>query len=92
MHSCPDCGQACVCGGDLDDLLWGDDSEEALACEHVCGPEADDLEDLGMPGYEEDGQSHCRVCGCSEFNACPGGCIWATPDLCSRCVSNEVTR
>lgn len=86
MHSCPDCGQACVCGGDLDDLLWGDDSEEALACEHDCGPEADDLEDLGMPGYEEDGPARCRVCGCSEFNACPGGCTWATPDLCSRCA------
>jgi len=30
----------------------------------------------------------CRSCGCTEDNACPGGCIWATPaaDLCSRCA------
>jgi len=28
----------------------------------------------------------CRVCGCSEFNACPGGCSWVDKDLCSACV------
>jgi hypothetical protein len=28
----------------------------------------------------------CRVCGCSWFNACPGGCSWVEPDLCSQCV------
>jgi hypothetical protein len=28
----------------------------------------------------------CRVCGCSEFNACPGGCAWVEEDLCSTCV------
>jgi hypothetical protein len=28
----------------------------------------------------------CRVCGCSETRACPGGCIWAEADLCSRCA------
>lgn len=31
----------------------------------------------------------CRVCGCSEFNACEGGCIWAEPDLCSRCALED---
>jgi hypothetical protein len=29
----------------------------------------------------------CRVCGCTDDRACPGGCSWAEPDLCSRCVS-----
>ena len=28
----------------------------------------------------------CRVCGCTDAEACPGGCIWAEPDLCSRCA------
>jgi hypothetical protein len=30
----------------------------------------------------------CRVCGCSEFNACPGGCSWVEEDLCSACASS----
>ena len=25
----------------------------------------------------------CRVCGCSEFFACEGGCSWQEPDLCT---------
>lgn len=28
----------------------------------------------------------CRVCGCTESNACEGGCYWVEPDLCSRCL------
>ena len=28
----------------------------------------------------------CRVCGCTEHEACPGGCTWAEPGLCSECV------
>lgn len=30
----------------------------------------------------------CRVCGCTEDAACPGGCSWAdkTKTLCSRCA------
>ena len=28
----------------------------------------------------------CLSCGCSELEPCPGGCIWATENLCSRCV------
>jgi hypothetical protein len=28
----------------------------------------------------------CRVCGCTDERACPGGCIWAEPNLCSRCA------
>jgi hypothetical protein len=27
----------------------------------------------------------CRVCGCTERNACPGGCSWVDVDLCSQC-------
>lgn len=28
----------------------------------------------------------CRVCGCTENNACLGGCHWVEEDLCSQCV------
>jgi len=27
----------------------------------------------------------CRVCGCTEERACPGGCCWVEVDLCSAC-------
>jgi len=28
----------------------------------------------------------CRVCGCSDNNACAEGCSWVESDLCSTCV------
>jgi hypothetical protein len=28
----------------------------------------------------------CRVCGCTDEEACEGGCSWVEPDLCSACV------
>lgn len=31
----------------------------------------------------------CRECGCSETLACPGGCGWAEPDLCTACVQDR---
>lgn len=31
----------------------------------------------------------CRVCGCTEDNACVGGCYWVDTDLCSECVGKE---
>jgi len=27
----------------------------------------------------------CRVCGCTDEHACPGGCSWVQEDLCSAC-------
>lgn len=30
----------------------------------------------------------CRVCGCTEHNACDGGCCWVGEDLCSSCVAS----
>ena len=39
----------------------------------------------------EAGVEHaCVGCGCSESRACPGGCVWATPNLCSRCAGVEL--
>lgn len=32
----------------------------------------------------------CRVCGCTEKNACqPYGCSWVKEDLCSACVEKK---
>ena len=28
----------------------------------------------------------CRICGCDDSHACPGGCYWVQTDLCSACV------
>lgn len=27
----------------------------------------------------------CRVCGCTWYNPCAGGCYWVEEDLCSQC-------
>lgn len=32
-------------------------------------------------------ERRCRVCGCTEQQACPGGCSWAGADLCSSCAA-----
>lgn len=32
-----------------------------------------------------DGEQRCRVCRCTDWEACPGGCVWVEDDLCSRC-------
>lgn len=31
----------------------------------------------------------CRVCGCTDHNACDGGCHWVEEDLCSSCADWE---
>jgi len=40
----------------------------------------------------------CLICGCTDSNACEGGCEWlrfeevlhGTPDICSKCITREV--
>lgn len=47
---------------------------------------------LLMPLLEQalDGQRRCRVCGCSDNNACiPFSCYWVEDDLCSACAGKE---
>jgi hypothetical protein len=34
-------------------------------------------------------QQRCRVCGCTQDRACPGGCYWVEPNLCSNCSDRE---
>jgi len=31
----------------------------------------------------------CRVCGCTQERACPGGCYWVEADLCSACAETR---
>jgi hypothetical protein len=33
----------------------------------------------------------CRVCGCTDDNACEGGCVWANSGatLCSQCIDAD---
>ncbi len=32
------------------------------------------------------GRRTCRICGCWQLNACPGGCSWVEANLCSACA------
>lgn len=32
-------------------------------------------------------ERRCRVCSCTELQACPGGCSWVGTDLCSSCAT-----
>jgi hypothetical protein len=34
----------------------------------------------------------CRTCGCSEEDACEGGCSWVGPNLCSSCIPTKPPR
>jgi PRTRC genetic system protein A len=35
---------------------------------------------------EDETETTCRVCGCTESTPCEGGCEWVEPDLCSACA------
>ena len=69
----------CHCGGDIDDILFGDETEEAWLCSHCDGKEFDDDDryDLIADDY-----------GC-EF---PGKCLMAGPHLRSECHTVEMVR
>lgn len=42
-HSCPNCGQECYCGGDIDDINM-EDTEEEEGCTHCFLEEDSDEE------------------------------------------------
>lgn len=42
MHSCPECGQACYCGGDIDDHE-NENAEDG--CTHGCDPAEADFDE-----------------------------------------------
>lgn len=43
----------------------------------------------GQPMAEGVAKRTCRVCGCTDDQACEGGCSWVEEDLCSKCVPAE---
>lgn len=68
---------------DLEEDELEEDEEEDELEEDEEGPDPDFLDD-----DEEalvDGP-RCVGCGCSKYDPCEGGCVWASEDLCSRCV------
>lgn len=54
-HECPDCGLACYCGGDIDDILL-DDDDAVNGCTHCLHEDVreDDCDDFDE-GIEEGG-------------------------------------
>ena len=36
------------------------------------------------------GRPTCRICGCTDYLACPGPCWWADEDVCSSCFSATI--
>jgi hypothetical protein len=41
---------------------------------------------LADQGIDLSDEPPCRECGCSDSLACPQGCGWTQPDLCSACA------
>lgn len=39
-----------------------------------------------MSPESEPQEPACRICGCTEFAPCPGGCAWIEQGLCSACA------
>lgn len=48
--------------------------------------QADERALLAEAGVELPDEPACRECGCSDSLACPDGCGWAQPDLCTTCA------
>ena len=40
--------------------------------------------------FELRDEPKCRICGCTQNNACEGGCYWVEEDLCSKCAMKKV--
>jgi hypothetical protein len=59
-HTCPECGMACHCNGDIDDLCL-DFEDDVMACTHCDGFETDDYEE------EVDCDNVEGGCGCCPY-------------------------
>ena len=45
-----------------------------------------------VPEGPFDPPMQCRECCCTDECACPGGCYWVEPGLCSTCADHQVAR
>ncbi len=64
-----------VRGDEAEWLKWVTALEAAVAC----------LEEDEPTG----GVRTCKVCGCTDEEACAGGCSWAQPAICSTCADRQ---
>jgi len=58
----------------------------ALACRMLAGANWAEQRGILMEFVREN--QVCRICGCTQNNACFGGCSWVEEDLCSSCKSD----
>ena len=63
-------------------ILMDEGNPAAMAIMKECARKEFDRQQAIAAGQE----TACRGCGCSDSRACSGGCVWATPVLCSRCL------
>lgn len=54
MHECPKCGQACYCGGDIDDIQVFTEQWASVNCRHGCEEHDEDEDDYGLYPEEDD--------------------------------------
>lgn len=52
-------------------------------------PIAPPASELPLLARDNKQERKCRVCGCTEQNACEGGCSWVEEDLCSSCKEKD---
>lgn len=72
------------------DAVQVDMVAEAFRYLQLRGPDAHGYRIIHNPAFPslirfEDVALACRVCGCTDTNACQGGCAWAEADLCTAC-------
>lgn len=69
-------------------ILEGDYVDEALEAAVLLADRSRKTLDAGLQGdqvRERFAIATCRVCGCTDDEACVGGCWWVEADLCSGC-------
>jgi hypothetical protein len=77
--------------GEVDDIL-ARASDAWLSHGGGIAPELGPVLALAFPGVTVTGAPagaatpSCRQCGCTDLRACPGGCGWAEPGLCTTCA------
>ena len=59
MHSCPRCGQACYCHGDIDDCMVETEAYSSAHC--TCDCDGEPEEDDGW--WCDDSDDRCDQCG-----------------------------
>ncbi len=84
---------------------WGEEVDQESSCDYGCSEFCEDpqTKDMGActtecDAYlcsveaEADGGTStwkCTECGCTDLNACAGGCSWKRKNLCSQCAAKK---